>query len=261
MFKKNFFICLFIFFCANNFISHNYAEISNHSKYSADLSPESKTFVDSASIKTYIFNTAKLGDFYFPIKGKLISHYGKRGHQWHSGTDVKLQKGDTVRAGFGGIVTKAARHYGYGLLVVISHGFGIETYYAHLSKCIVQEGDSIKAGDAVGLGGRTGWATTTHLHFEIRYNSKAYNPEQLFDFTNQKVLSQTYYESEKLETKDEPVLASIKTDSVEKVHVIKKGDTLYSLAKKYNTSVDKLQDENNLKPGSKLKIGNKLRVN
>jgi len=259
MFKKNFFLLILVFFSTGNFFSNNFAEMTPHRQYKENIAPENKTFVDSTTIKTYLFDISKLGEFYFPIKGKLISHFGQRGKQWHTGSDIKLQKGDSVHSAFYGIVTKAARHYGYGLLVVVNHGSGFETYYAHLSKCIVNEGDTIKAGDIVGLGGKTGWATTTHLHFEIRYNSKPYNPEQLFDFNNLKVLSQTYYETEIIKKPVE--VASVNADSIEKVHIIRKGDTLYSLAKTFGTSVDKLQDENSLKPGAKLKIGNKLKVN
>ena len=261
MFKKNFFLFVLVFFCSGNFLSRNYAEMASPRNYSPNnILPENKTFVDSSTLKTYIFNISQLGKFCFPIKGKLISHFGQRGKQWHTGSDIKLEKGDSVRSGFKGIVTKASRYYGYGLLVVVNHGSGFETYYAHLSKCLVNEGDSVNAGDIVGLGGKTGRATTTHLHFEIRYNSKPYNPEQLFDFESQKILTETFYQTSTI-IKPSIEITTTNTDSIEKIHIIKKGDTLYSLAKKYGTNVEKLQAENNLKPDKKLKIGNKLKVN
>ena len=75
---------------------------------------------DSLSNKNR-FDLSNLGPFYFPIHGKVISHFGKRGHQYHPGTDIKLNHGDTVRAGFKGIVTRASKYYGYGNLVVIDH--------------------------------------------------------------------------------------------------------------------------------------------
>lgn len=122
-----------------------------------------------------------------PVKGKVINPFGYRGGHNHTGSDIKLQKGDTVRAAFSGVVTKASPNSAYGNLVILKHVNNIETYYAHLSKCLVQVGDSVVAGEVVGLGGHTGRATTDHLHFEVRYNHISLNPEHFFDFNNNTV--------------------------------------------------------------------------
>jgi len=119
-----------------------------------------------------------------PIKGKVISGFGYRDNRNHTGSDIKLQNGDTVKAAFCGRVTMASSYSGYGNLVILKHANNIITYYAHLSKCLVEVGDSVVAGDFVGLGGRTGRASTDHLHFEVRYNNIPRNPEDFFDFVS-----------------------------------------------------------------------------
>lgn len=117
-----------------------------------------------------------IGSYQQPFLGKVISPYGKRGKIMHTGTDIKLQKGDTVKAAFTGVVTKASNYYGYGKLIVVKHNFGIETYYAHLSKFLIKVNDTVTTGQPIGLGGRTGRATTNHLHFEIRCDKIPRNP-------------------------------------------------------------------------------------
>jgi murein DD-endopeptidase MepM/ murein hydrolase activator NlpD len=213
---------------------------------------------DSLS-KTNVLKVSDLGPFYFPIHGKVISHFGKRGRQNHTGTDIKLNHGDTVRAGFKGIVALATTHYGYGKLVVLDHGTNIETYYAHLSKILVKNGDTVTQGAVLGLGGRTGRATTDHLHFEIRSNHQPINPELLFDFNNLKVLTSTIsLSSEKSASKH--VSRQNNSDARSNFHVIEKDDTLYSIAKRYGTTVKFLCNINGITPTSVLKIGSKLKI-
>jgi murein DD-endopeptidase MepM/ murein hydrolase activator NlpD len=214
-----------------------------------------------------IFDIISLGQYVFPIKGKVISPYGRRGRRFHPGTDIKLQLGDTVRAMFKGVVTRSGRYYGYGLLVILKHPNDIETYYAHLSKCIANVGDTVSPGDVLGLGGRTGRATTTHLHFEIRYHAKAYNAQKLFDFEQQKLIAETYTEETavklsdaKSETLTNPLNIEDKTHEEKIYHIIKKGDTLFSLAKKYSTTVNDICELNHISTKTKLKIGRKLKM-
>jgi murein DD-endopeptidase MepM/ murein hydrolase activator NlpD len=231
-----------------------------------------------------LFDISILGNYTTPFKGKVISPYGPRGKQMHTGTDIKLQLGDTVRAAFDGIVTRSDDYFGYGNMVVINHNSGFETYYAHLSKCIVNLGDTVKSGAVIGLGGRTGRATTTHLHFEIRLNNIAYNASQLFDFQSDTKISNLYFNIIKNKTQRLNQLSSrkiklekklnietkIKSRAIEgstriqetkkiKIHIIKKGDTLYSLARFYGTSVARLKEINNLSNNEKLRIGMKLK--
>jgi len=223
--------------------------------------------VDSSKISFYL-DTAVLGSFHFPIQGKVISHFGYRGKRMHTGTDIKLTLGDTVCAAFKGVVTRSMHYYGYGILVVLQHPDNIETYYSHLSKAIVNVGDTVLSGIPLGLGGRTGRATTTHLHFEIRKNKKALNAEKLFDFENQIVRS-LVIEKKPDKVKKESVIFSNEEDSLKSeipqiapiYHKIKKGDTLYSLAKSYGTTVDSICKTNGIRPKSILKLGTRLKMN
>lgn len=224
-----------------------------------------------------------------PLLGRVISQFGKRGGRTHAGVDVKLKRGDTVRAAIRGVVKMAQTYSGYGKLVILTHPEGYETYYAHLSKCLVSKGDTVYAGQTVGLGGRTGRATTDHLHFEVRKNGSALNPEIFFGFANgelkksilfggrelfiasskkpktpvagkQVAEKETTIEMNHLAGKDAVIEPSVDVNTADSYVTIQKGDTLYSLARRYGTTVKQLQDLNNLS-GNLLKIGMKLRVN
>lgn len=226
-------------------------------------------------IEDFPADSMALPGYCSPIKGKVISPFGYRGRHFHSGTDIKLQHGDTVRAAFDGMVTKACPYSGYGNLVILKHPNSIETYYSHLSKCIVHLGDSVKAGQVVGLGGRTGRATTDHLHFEIRFNHVAKNSEKYFDFRNcevkdvmkNKLMAYTLVVKANQPITlvavpaDQPASTPLVKDSTvaEDVVIIRQGDTLYSLARRFGTTVKQLQALNGL-DSSNLRIGLKLKV-
>ena len=118
----------------------------------------------------------------YPLPGaKVISSYGARGGRTHSGTDLKTKPNDNILAAFDGEVVFSGNYYGYGNLVRIKHANGLETYYSHNSKNLVKQGDRVKAGDVIALTGRTGRATTEHLHFEIRINGQHVNSARFFD--------------------------------------------------------------------------------
>ncbi len=120
--------------------------------------------------------------FAIPAEGKVISKFGKRGKRMHTGTDIKQRKGDTIRAAFEGLVRMSRLYSGYGNVVVIRHYNGLETLYSHNSKNLVDVNDYVKAGEPIALAGRTGRATTEHLHFETRFLMEPFNPEMIFDF-------------------------------------------------------------------------------
>lgn len=123
-------------------------------------------------------------NYAFPLPGgKVISPYaGRRRH--HSGTDIKTCANDTIVAAFDGIVRMAKPYAAYGNVIVIRHYNGLETVYSHNSKNLVKSGDIVKAGDAIALTGRTGRATTEHLHFEVRINGQHFNPSLVFNMHN-----------------------------------------------------------------------------
>ncbi len=121
----------------------------------------------------------------YPLPGaKVISPFGRRGGRQHAGTDMKTKANDEILAAFDGEVVFSGNYYGYGKLIRIKHPNGLETYYSHNSKNMVKVGDYVKAGQVIGLTGRTGRATTEHLHFETRVNGKAVNSNRFFDHVN-----------------------------------------------------------------------------
>ena len=207
--------------------------------------------------------------FVAPVKGQILSKYGYRGRRMHTGTDIRLNSGDTVRSAFDGRVRLAKKFNGYGNLVLVRHSNGLETIYAHLSQISVKVNDSVKAGDLVGLGGRTGRATCNHLHFETRLFGEPFDSGKYIDFNTFALKAdKIYYKNKRFESD----LASFKRKESSATfmanipggatkHVIKKGDTLSVIARKYNTSVNKLCVTNNITAQKTLKIGTVLRIN
>lgn len=123
------------------------------------------------------------GEWSYPLPGsKVISPYG--GKRRHSGVDIKTVPNDKILAAFDGKVTMSGPYYGYGNCIVIKHANGLETLYSHQSKNIVKVGEMVKAGQVIGLTGRTGRATTEHLHFEVKFMGKRFDPAVIFDHLN-----------------------------------------------------------------------------
>ncbi len=198
-----------------------------------------------------------------PVRGKVISGFRTSRRPRHTGTDIKLKAGDTVRCAFDGQVRLAKRFRGYGLLVLVRHNNGLETVYAHLSKICVRENQYLKAGELLGLGGRTGRATTDHLHFETRMLGEAFNPEKLIDIGNGKLLCDTFYFHG---TRVERQLADFRNNNNPLLvasegtvyYYIKKGDTLTSIAREFGTTIKNICMLNNISPQKILQIGTKL---
>ena len=98
--------------------------------------------------------------------------------RFHSGVDIKARWGDPVGASQAGIVTFAGWYHGYGNLIVVAHGGGLATHYAHLSSFDVEVGTRVERGTIIGRAGSTGRATSPHLHYEVRLDGNALNPFQ-----------------------------------------------------------------------------------
>lgn len=136
-------------------------------------------FEKSSSIKLNLANFGKSRWAYPLPGGKVISPYaGKRNH---SGVDLKTKPNDQIVAAFDGVVTMSGPFSGYGNCIRIRHAYGFETLYSHQSRNFVKVGQKVKAGEVIGLTGRTGRATTEHLHFEVKFRGKRLNPAVLFD--------------------------------------------------------------------------------
>jgi murein DD-endopeptidase MepM/ murein hydrolase activator NlpD len=120
------------------------------------------------------------GSFIIPCYGTISSRFGGRtfsgSYDFHKGIDFATKKGSNIIASDGGTVTTAKYSGNYGYLVVISHGNGVETYYAHCSKLLVSVGQKVAQGELIAKVGSTGRSTGSHCHFEIRINGTAVNP-------------------------------------------------------------------------------------
>ena len=152
---------------------------------------EVATAIDTTDAKiTEVINeqakikAATLDGVYFsvkPVSGNITSRYGAvesvRDHT-HAGLDIAAPYGTTIVAAADGEITYSGWMSGYGNLIIIDHGNGIQTYYGHCSKLYAKVGDEVKAGNTIAAVGSTGNSTGNHLHFEIRKNGTTLNPQK-----------------------------------------------------------------------------------
>ena len=237
-----------------------------------------------------------LRNFCMPCDSRMVtSHYGYRRsfRRQHYGTDIKVFVGDTIRAAFSGKVRVVAfERYGYGNYVIIRHPNGLETVYGHMSRHLCKPNQIVRAGDVIGLGGSTGRSTGSHLHFETRFLGQFIDPERLFDFEAQDVKGDYYLfrssgrgtmlaatdnvvggeeemdeetanaliakqnESEAFQQKR---IQQIKAKPRTRVHKVKSGETLSTIARKCGTTVDKLCRLNHIKRNAVLRPGQILK--
>jgi murein DD-endopeptidase MepM/ murein hydrolase activator NlpD len=116
----------------------------------------------------------------WPLKGRIMTPFrGRKGR--HDGIDIDGEAGNPIRAADSGRVVSAGRDGAYGLRVILDHGKGLTTFYAHASVILVNPGDLVKKGDVIARVGRTGNAHGTHLHFEVRRNDKPIDPKPFLD--------------------------------------------------------------------------------
>jgi len=148
---------------------------------------EEYNFLQSASMSGMYRNFAKQWQTnarpsIWPVAGRLLSPFGGRTDPFsgegaiHTGVDLSAPMGSPVHAAGDGIVVHAAWGGTYGKLVIVEHGGGIETFYAHLSRFDVVPGQEIRRGDIVGRSGATGRVTSPHLHYEVRLHGTPVNP-------------------------------------------------------------------------------------
>jgi len=271
MIKKNILVCFYLLFLLNTTQAQY---INSDSLHVLAGSPLPVAFAELDSIKMYsnkmlpdyftggpITSGYLLAQFSLPTKGKVISRFGPRSGRMHTGTDIKQNKGDNIYAAFDGQVTMSKYSYGYGNLVVLDHGNNIETYYSHLSKCLVKTDRFVRIGEPIGLAGATGRATTTHLHFEIRENQKPYDSELVFDFekgkTREEVIAIENLASLHKELKPKGYSVN---QPVSQKYVVRAGDSLYKIARYTKTTINTLCKLNNLTESSILQIGQVLHV-
>ena len=183
-----------------------------------------------------------------------IFGYRPRRRRMHYGLDIKVERGDTIRAAFDGKVRYCSyQRRGYGHYVVIRHPNGLETLYAHLTKRLMGENEVVKAGAPIGLGGNTGRSTGPHLHFETRLLGKALNPALFFDFPNQDVTGDTY-----LYTK--PKKKVYDPSDPDTYYKVRSGDTLSRIAARKGTTIKNLCKLNGITTQTTLRVGQVLRL-
>lgn len=118
-------------------------------------------------IDPFTIYTSKYGSRIHPVLGTRLNHWG---------LDFRAPVGTNIIAPADGVVKFAGRSGGFGNLVIISHAYGFETYYAHLSKFKVRVGDIVNKGELIALSGNTGRSSGPHLHYEIHYLGKKLDP-------------------------------------------------------------------------------------
>lgn len=183
-----------------------------------------------------------------------IFGYRPRRKRVHYGLDIKVERGDTIRAAFDGKVRYCSyQRRGYGHYVVIRHPNGLETLYAHLTSKLVAENEVVRAGDPIGLGGNTGRSTGPHLHFETRLLGKALDPALFFDFPNQDVTGDSY-----LYTK--PKKKVYDPSDPDTYYKVRSGDSLSRIAARKGVSVKQLCKLNGITTQTTLRVGQVLRL-
>jgi murein DD-endopeptidase MepM/ murein hydrolase activator NlpD len=220
-------------------------------------------------------DTVILTGYQHPAQYRITSNYGKRRKRMHYGVDLGYPTGTPVVAAFDGIVRcSKGNSSGYGNLIVLRHNNGLETYYGHLSKRLVNPGQMVHAGDTIGLGGNTGRSYGSHLHFETRYLGIAFNPTRIIDFDNFKLISDTLF-IPGYKSPDNIAINTTVSDassngtsivhtntvaSTDKTYYkVKNGDTLSSISRKYGTSVAKIKSMNGLH-NNLIRANQRLRV-
>jgi len=133
-------------------------------------------------LESYKYGNAPGDKFMWPVVGTLRSGFGWRIHpifgtnRFHSGIDLSAPYGTLIKAADGGEIVQAGYFGGYGYSIMVYHGGGFATWYAHLSSINCSVGQFVERGQVIGLVGSTGWSTGPHLHFEVRINGQAQNP-------------------------------------------------------------------------------------
>lgn len=202
-------------------------------------------------------------------EGKLTSNFGYRWGRWHTGADLDLETGDPVYSAFDGVVRVVGWNgNGYGRYVLVRHYNGLETLYGHMSKQTVEQGQLVKAGDQLGLGGNTGRSYGAHLHFETRYEGNPFSPLTIFSFPANTLNSDHFLLTSSVwdylrggrSTESGGSSSQVRIKRTVK-HRVRSGETLSSIASRYGMSVSSLSRKNGLSARARIRPGQRLRVN
>lgn len=199
---------------------------------------------------------------FIPTESRRIAGpYGMRTYRMHRGVDLGLCHGEdrTIVAAFSGkvkLVRNQGRRKGYGKYVIIDHGNGLTTLYAHLASWKVNIGDEVQAGDTIGIGGNTGRSFGAHLHFEMKYNGVYIDPTTVFNFQEGSFVSaMAEIDQNQIQAVEDEYQKEL---SKHRYYKVRSGDCLGKIAKKYGISITKLKKLNNIK-GNMIRPGQVLR--
>jgi murein DD-endopeptidase MepM/ murein hydrolase activator NlpD len=202
---------------------------------------------EKSKVNSEVIYIDTLTRFTMPVPGKKTSEYSRL----HTGWDLNLKEGEPVKSAFDGRVRFAGMNNGgYGNIVVVRHTSGIETWYAHLSSTSVVPGQRVKCGETIGLGGSTGRSTGPHLHWEMRYKDVPLDLAKIIDYNTKSI------PKKKIKVKDLTGDGMLSHTH----HKIAEGDTLESIAKKHNSTPERLTRLNGLAPNHVLIPGKYIRV-
>ena len=221
----------------------------------------SEIYKNDSTLVLLLANSQKGQKYHHPLcqktlrryYGTVTSQYGWRDGRSHNGVDLELHLYDSILNMFDGKVRMARNYSGFGKVVIVRHYNGLETLYAHMSKIKVKEGDSVVAGQCLGLGGMSGNATGTHLHLEMRFKGLPINPAHVVSFQDQELYADTL------------ILKKMKNRYIaypygKEFHIVKKGDSPYKIAKRYGMNLTAFCEMNNITSKTRLLPGQKMKI-
>lgn len=220
-------------------------------------------------------------DWVWPANGTITDLYGTRNGQ-HKGIDIAAGYGAPIHAVDDGEVTKSYYSTSYGNVIFIKHKNHTETVYAHLKSRLVEEGKKVNQGELIGEMGNTGDSSGVHLHFEVHKNKWTFDKKNAMDpvfalgggkigqtvyALHKRALKEEVIEAaaqlrlsnERVENKEHKAIEKKKSDSENHFHIVKQGETLWSIAKSYGTTVEMIKSMNNLE-ADEIKANQKLMV-
>lgn len=259
--KVNFILFYFLLFCGTVGSAQvaNFDSLAVKAGFIKPLIIAQMNFSESAEEDMQVGSL--LTQFTIPGNGKVISHFGIRSGRMHTGTDIKMSKGDTVYAAYNGIVVNSKYYYGYGNLIIIQHERNLETYYGHLSGYLVKAGMKVNKGEPIGLAGATGRATTSHLHYELRENDEPYDAELIFDFENKTIKPGTRMLTSLVDLEQRSSKTQQFADNpASQKYVVRSGDSLWIISRKSKTTVENLCQLNNIAETAVLQVGQVLNI-
>lgn len=221
-------------------------------------------------------------DWIWPAEGVVSDVYGTR-HGHHKGIDIAADMKTPIHTVDKGVVTKSYYSGSYGHVVFIKHDNNLETVYAHLNKRLVSKGQTVEQGQIIGEMGSTGDSSGIHLHFEVHKQEWTYEKENAinpilalgeaavgqpvfamknrFDLAHQETIARLRLVDDiEIGIHRSSILSDQAETSEGKTHIVQSGESLWTIAQKYNTSVEEITEKNNLmnshiEPGDTIKIG------